>query len=56
MAVIINEFDVQVQPPEERPQGEAEPAEEAPAVALRPQELADVLRHQAERRARLRAH
>lgn len=56
MAVIINEFEVVVDSPEEQPAQEAAPAEQAPTPALTPQDLRDVLCHQMERRARLRAH
>jgi hypothetical protein len=58
MAVIINEFEVVVDSPEEQPAQAAAPAEQGPGAgpALTPQDIRDVLRHQMERRARLRAH
>jgi hypothetical protein len=56
MAVIINEFEVVVDSPEEQPAQETAPAEQGPAPSLTPQDIRDVLRHQMERRARLRAH
>ena len=56
MAVIVDDFEVSVESP---PEATAEPTREPqvrPAPPIVPQDLRDVIRHQAERQARLRAH
>lgn len=56
MPVIINDFDVVVDPPQEAPR-DATPAERPVAEPPRsPLDLADLLDRQHERRLRLRAH
>jgi hypothetical protein len=58
MSVIIDEFDVVVDPPPTRPgaaEGESPPPP-APPRPLRPMDLRDVLAHEARRASRLRAH
>lgn len=56
MAVIINEFEVVAEgAPERRPVQGTEPAQRA-AEALSPREVIEILRHQAERLARVEAH
>lgn len=57
MAVIINEFEVVLMEPAP-PEGQA-PAQtpnEKPAMALAPADIMDILCHEAERAARVRAH
>ncbi len=57
MSVIINEFEVVVEPPAESAANQPTPTESAPtSLALTPQDIRDIIRHQAERRARIRAH
>jgi hypothetical protein len=56
MGVIINDFEVVVGPPAEPAAGEPTPAAASPPPALAPQDIVDVIRHQAERAARVRAH
>lgn len=57
MSVIIDEFDVVVEPPPTRPGAdEAEEPPPTPPRPLRPMDLRDVLAHEARRASRLRAH
>jgi hypothetical protein len=58
MSVIIDEFDVVVEPPPTGPRtAEADgPPPPAPPRPLRPMDLRDVLAHEARRASRLRAH
>lgn len=52
MAVVINEFEVVVEPPPEAPASGEQPAQ---AAAPTPQEIEQVLRRRMERAARVRA-
>jgi len=57
MGVIINELDVVAAPPAEAPAAPAPPGvSAAPPPPVQLEELRNLLRHQAERAARLRAH
>lgn len=59
MSVVINEFEVQVEPPREPADADRQPlpAEQAaPTATISPMDLRDVLHWQARRLARLRAH
>jgi hypothetical protein len=55
MAVIINDFEVLVEPPAAPQQAGAGAAAPAPAPRLRPEEIERIVRHFERRRARLRA-
>lgn len=57
MGVIINDFEVMLEPPP-APTDSAPgtPAAAAPSAPLAPQDMVDVIRHQGERQARIRAH
>lgn len=60
MAVIINDFEIQVEAPDESGEGQ-QPAPESPALqrnraTLTPMDLEDVQRRQEERQQRLWAH
>jgi hypothetical protein len=58
MPVIIHELEVVPERPTEPPAGTTPPSEEAPPESppLTSQEIRDIIRHQAARSARLRAH
>lgn len=57
MSVIINDFEVVVEPPETPQEATPEAAEPpAPAPGLSPVDLEDALERQAQRQERLRAH
>ena len=61
MSVIINEFEIVVEPPPEQPGADFERAVEArhperPPSTVRPIDLYDVLRLHERRRERVRAH
>jgi hypothetical protein len=56
MSVIINDFEVLVEPPEQPPVAAPETVESNPAPTLTPQDIYAVMRQQAQRRARLQAH
>lgn len=55
MAVIINEFEVVGSDAPERPVQGSQPAARPPET-LSPREIAEILRHRAERLARVAAH
>jgi hypothetical protein len=52
MAVVINDFEVVVEPPPEAPEAGEQPA---PQAAPTPQEIEQIVRRQMERAARVRA-
>ncbi len=58
MSVIINDFEIEVARPNgaERPGAKAASDVEAPMRPLAPMEVHDIMRQQAARQARLRAH
>jgi hypothetical protein len=55
MSVIINDFEVVVEPPAQQ-QAPAEPSAPPPSLPMSPIDLEDILRRQAAREARVRAH
>ena len=55
MPVVINEFEVVVPNDQEHQAGQPQPAREPGPAPLSPQDLIDVMRHHAERMARIRA-
>lgn len=58
MSVIINDFEIEVAQPNgaERPGAKASSDVKAPMRPLAPMEVHDIMRQQAARQARLRAH
>lgn len=56
MGVIINDFEVVTEPPEEPAGGEPAAATAPPPPSLAPQDIMDIVRQQAARAARIRAH
>lgn len=56
MAVIINDFEVELEAPGEPASEENTPEQPPPAPTLAPQDIHDVLHREVKRRSRLRVH
>lgn len=56
MGVIINDFEVMMEPPPAPADSAPRTPAAAPPAPLAPQDMVDVIRHQGERQARIRAH
>lgn len=56
MSVIINDFEIEIEPPAEQAAPAEQEAAPSPSPALRPLDIEDVLERKTQREARLRAH
>jgi hypothetical protein len=56
MGIVINDFEVVVEKPEDQPDVEGTAAERPSAPLLSPQDIGNIMRRQAERLARITAH
>jgi hypothetical protein len=56
MSVIINEFEVDIEPKNEEGKGRTKPPESQSVPSLTPQDIRNLIRHHAERAFRIRAH
>ncbi len=56
MSLIINDFEIVVESQAKKEEVKAEPVELQPSSLLTPQDIRTIIRYQAERMSRIRAH